>query len=115
MPTEEEIHAMFDVQKVTLARAALAGITYEKVTDEVRHIPTPGRRQRGEWLQITKIRAKWPSGAYVSAQSDLSNDIREFDDEYEAALYCLSCLDNDGSRPSPPLPAGFTLKPENEQ
>lgn len=87
MPTEEEIRFMLPSQQLVLARAALAGITYEKVHDEVR---SSVDRTHG-WIEVTKIRAIWPEGAYVSAAA---NRFRLFADELEAAMYCLDWLDN---------------------
>lgn len=86
MPTEEEIRFMLPSQQLVLARAALAGITYEKVNDEVRS--SDYGRTHG-WIEVTKIRAKWPDGAYVGA-----SQIALFADELEAAMYCLDWLDN---------------------
>lgn len=126
MPTEDEIKHMLPLQQVTLARAALAGITYERVTDEQRVFVSGKPGERGQWIMQTRIKARWPEGAYVS---DERNMIREFEDELAAAIYCLDWLDNPcimgmtcqcyrckGKRVENELiTRGFRLKPENEQ
>lgn len=113
MPTEEEIRFMLPSQQLILARAALAGITYEKVHDY-------GRTRPHGWIEVTKIKAKWPEGAYVGA-----SQIKLFADELEAAMYCLDWLDNPcvGGRTCDcyrckkrnALAHGFTLNEGNEQ
>lgn len=88
MPTETEIMLLLPSQQLILARAALAGVTYERVHDQQRIWNGENR----DWVDVTRVRAKWPNGAYVAAPGRAT--IREFDDEIEAALFVMDWLDD---------------------
>lgn len=93
----------FHLKKVTLAKAALAGVTYKPVAEYV-----PGRfDHKGP----REYRMAYTT-AYIAVLPDGAHSTRSFADELEAAIWALAILD-------PPAHAkpieGFVLNPENEQ
>lgn len=92
----------FHLTKVTLAKAALAGVTYMPLFTHVmgRH----GPQVRGPEGRLTT--------KYLAVLPDGRESTMAFDDELEAAIWALTILD-------PQVPVrpieGFVLKPENEQ
>lgn len=92
----------FHLTKVTLAKAALAGVTYMPLYTHVmgRH----GPQLRGPDDKMTT--------KYIGVLPDGTKSIIAFDDELEAAIWALTVLDP--QTPARPI-EGFVLKLENEQ
>jgi hypothetical protein len=88
----------FHLSKVTLAKAALAGVTYEPIDDWV-----PGRMAAVR--RVTK---------YIAVLPDGRRSHEAFNDELEAAIWALTILDPYTPVQKLVIP-GFELKPENEQ
>jgi hypothetical protein len=78
--------------KVTLAKAALAGVTY--------------RAFKSRWPHAS------PVTRYYAVLPDGTGSQQPFNDELEAAIWALTVLDP--QTPARPI-EGFMLKPENEQ
>lgn len=92
----------FHLAKVTLAKAALAGVTYEPT-----HVVVHGRYGPQVRGPDDKMATKYQAVLHDGRRSSCL-----FDDELEAAIWALTLLD-----PQPPARpiAAFLLKPENEQ
>lgn len=93
----------FHLIKVTLAKAALAGVTYEPFDMYV-----SGRFFGGNAGQ----RPPRTNTEYIAVLPDGSRSPRGFEDELAAAIWALTVLDP--QTPVNPI-EGFMLKPENEQ
>jgi hypothetical protein len=105
MPTEDEINAMFPVQREVIARAALAGCRFEKValTRHINQIGVSGWR-RGETVPCTEIDAFLPGDRYIG----------RYEDEFSAAITCIDYIEGRMDLKAP-APIGFTLDEGNEQ
>lgn len=92
----------FHQTKVTLAKAALAGVTYDPIYDIIYGRHGPAVKSPDDRV-TTKYFAVLPDGT----RSEYA-----FEDELAAAIWALTLLDP--QTPARPI-EGFLLKPENEQ
>jgi len=105
---QEAKHAalQFHLTKVTLAKAALAGVTYLPTYHHV--IGRYGPELRGHHDKMTT--------EYIVVLPDGTQSNMSFADELEGAIWALGQLDPQPPAQPPAQPIeGFVLKPENEQ
>lgn len=111
---EDEIAAMFDVQREVIAKAALAGCRFERVED-TRRVGGPGQGFKRGWVMFTQYRAVMPDGSYLMCRSQRGAAIIEtiwlFEDQYGAAVAAVAALE----KVEPKELDGFKLDPGNEQ
>lgn len=114
--TEDEIAAMFDIQREVIAKAALAGCRFERVED-ARRIGEPGIGAKRGWVPFVQYRVVMSDGSYLMHKATgLRGSYRVeiialYEDEYAAAVAAVAAME----KVEPKELDAFKLDPGNEQ